>query len=119
GRSEIVGRPLAMLLLARHATVTICHSRTPDLGCFTRQADVLAVATGRPGLIRGDMVAPEAVVLDFGINVVEGQVVGDVEFSSVAPVASWITPVPGGTGPMTTAMLLWNTLDAARWQLEA
>lgn len=114
GRSEIVGRPLAMLLLRENATVTICHSRTADLARYTRQADVLAVAVGRPGTITGDMVAPGAVVLDFGINVVDGKLVGDVDAASVAPVAGALSPVPGGTGPMTNAMLLSNTLEAAK-----
>jgi len=118
GRSEIVGRPLALLLLRRHATVTICHSQTPDLARYTREADILAVAAGRPALIGGDMVAPGAVVLDFGMNVADAMVVGDVDFASVAPVAGAITPVPGGTGPMTNATLLRNTLEAARWQAE-
>jgi methylenetetrahydrofolate dehydrogenase (NADP+)/methenyltetrahydrofolate cyclohydrolase len=116
GRSEIVGKPLAVLLLRRHATVTICHSRTIDLARFTRQADILAVAAGRPGLITGDMVAPGAVVLDFGMNLVSGALVGDVDAASVGEIAGAITPVPGGTGPMTNAMLLVNTLQAAKWQ---
>jgi methylenetetrahydrofolate dehydrogenase (NADP+) / methenyltetrahydrofolate cyclohydrolase len=116
GRSEIVGRPLAMLLLHRHATVTICHSRTVDLARITRQADILAVAIGKPELITGDMVAPGAVVLDFGMNVLDGKLVGDVDFASVEPVAGAITPVPGGTGPPTNAMLLANTIAAAEWQ---
>jgi len=116
GRSEIVGRPMAVLLLRENATVTICHSRTADLAYFTRQADVLVVATGRPGLIRGEMVKPGAVVVDFGINVVDDHVVGDVDFTSVVEVAGAITPVPGGTGPMTNAMLLRNTWQAAEWQ---
>jgi methylenetetrahydrofolate dehydrogenase (NADP+) / methenyltetrahydrofolate cyclohydrolase len=116
GRSEIVGRPLAMLLLHRHATVTICHSRTVDLARITQQAEILAVAVGKPGLITGEMVAPGAVVLDFGMNVVDGKLVGDVDFASVEPVAGAITPVPGGTGPLTTAMLLANTIAAAEWQ---
>ncbi|HEY8883889.1 MAG TPA: bifunctional 5,10-methylene-tetrahydrofolate dehydrogenase/5,10-methylene-tetrahydrofolate cyclohydrolase, partial [Chloroflexota bacterium] len=116
GRSEIVGRPLAMLLLHRHATVTICHSRTVDLARITRQAEILAVAVGKPGLITGEMVAPGAVVLDFGMNVVDGKLVGDVDFASVEPVAGAITPVPGGTGPLTNAMLLANTIAAVEWQ---
>ncbi len=116
GRSEIVGRPLAMLLLGEHATVTICHSRTPDLAHFTRDASILAVAVGRPGMISGDMVAPGAVVLDFGINVVDGKLVGDVDQAVVSSVAGAITPVPRGTGPMTNAMLLSNTLEAAKRQ---
>ena len=116
GRSEIVGRPLAMLLLHRHATVTICHSRTVDLARITRQAEILAVAVGKPGLITGEMVAPGAVVLDFGMNVVDGKLVGDVDFASTEPVAGAITPVPGGTGPLTNAMLLANTIAAVEWQ---
>ena len=112
GRSEIVGKPAAMLLLHRNATVTICHSRTPDLAAETRRADILVVAAGRPRLISGDMVKPGAVVIDVGINRVDGRLVGDVDFDSVAPVASAITPVPGGVGPMTVAMLLANTLRA-------
>lgn len=114
GRSPVVGRPLAMLFLHQNATVTICHSQTPDLGRVTRQAEILAVATGRPGLVTGDMVAPGAVVLDFGINAVDGRFVGDVDAASVASVAGALTPVPGGTGPMTIAMLLSNLLKAAR-----
>lgn len=116
GRSEIVGRPLAMLFLQENATVTICHSRTADLGRYTRQAEILAVAAGRPNLITGDMIAPGAVVLDFGMNVVDGKLVGDVDASSVTPVAGAISPVPGGTGPMTNAMLLTNAMQAAEWQ---
>ncbi len=112
GRSEIVGKPVALLLLHRHATVTICHSRTADLAAETRRADILIAAAGRPRLFTGDMVKPGAVVIDVGINRVEGQLVGDVDFDSVAPVASAITPVPGGVGPMTVAMLLGNTLRA-------
>jgi methylenetetrahydrofolate dehydrogenase (NADP+)/methenyltetrahydrofolate cyclohydrolase len=112
GRSEIVGKPVAFLLLHHHATVTICHSRTADLGVETRRADILIAAVGRPRLISGDMVKPGAVVIDVGINRVEGKLVGDVDFDSVACVASAITPVPGGVGPMTVAMLLRNTLHA-------
>lgn len=112
GRSEIVGKPVALLLLHRHATITICHSRTPDLGAETRRADILVAAAGRPRLITGTMVKPGAVVMDVGINRVEGKLVGDVDFDSAAQVASAITPVPGGVGPMTVAMLLKNTLQA-------
>jgi methylenetetrahydrofolate dehydrogenase (NADP+) / methenyltetrahydrofolate cyclohydrolase len=118
GRSEIVGRPLAMLLLGRDATVTVCHSRTVDLGRITRDAEILAVAVGRPRLITADMVEPGATVLDFGINVVDGAIVGDVDYAAVAEVAGAITPVPGGTGPMTNAMLLRQTVQAAEWQAE-
>jgi methylenetetrahydrofolate dehydrogenase (NADP+)/methenyltetrahydrofolate cyclohydrolase len=112
GRSEIVGKPVAFLLLHRHATVTICHSRTPDLGAETRRADILVAAVGRPRLITGAMVKPGAVVIDVGINRVEGKLVGDVDFESANQVASAITPVPGGVGPMTVALLLQNTLRA-------
>ena len=113
GRSPIVGRPLALLLLGADATVVICHSKTPDLGSVTRRADVLCVAAGRAGLVRGDMVKPGAVVVDFGINVAGDRLVGDVAFDEVADVAGAITPVPGGTGPVTTAVLARNLLDLA------
>jgi methylenetetrahydrofolate dehydrogenase (NADP+) / methenyltetrahydrofolate cyclohydrolase len=120
GRSNVVGKPLAMLLLARHATVTICHSRTPDLGAMLKDADIVAAAVGQAGLVRGEMLKPGAVVLDFGINVVGegGEVVGDVDWASASAVAGAITPVPGGTGPVTNMMLLRNTLTAARWAAE-
>jgi len=112
GRSEIVGKPVAFLLLHRHATVTICHSRTADLAAETRRADILVAAVGRPRLITGAMVKPGAVVIDVGINRVEGKLVGDVDFDSASQVAAAITPVPGGVGPMTVAMLLKNTVRA-------
>ena len=112
GRSNIVGKPMAMLLLSRHATVTICHSRTRDLGEVTRRADVLCVAVGRAGLITGDMIKPGAVVIDFGTNPVGDELKGDVDFDSAVEVADKITPVPGGTGPVTTAVLLRNVLNA-------
>lgn len=118
GRSAIVGRPTALLLLVRHATVTLCHSRTPELGRHTRRADILVSAVGRPRLIRREMVKPGAVVIDVGISRVDGRIVGDVDFEEVREVAGAITPMPGGTGPMTIAMLLENTLEAARLQLE-
>ena len=115
GRSIILGKPVALLLLNRNATVTICHSKTPDLGLVIREADILVAAVGRPELIIGDMIKPGAVVLDAGYNSVEGRpgTIGDVHFDSANEVASWITPVPGGVGPMTIAMLLRNTLEAA------
>ncbi len=114
GRSNIVGKPMAMMLLAADATVTVCHSKTRDLAAMTRQGDVLIAAVGRARLIRGDMVKPGAVVIDVGVNrLPDGKLAGDVDFDSVAPVASRITPVPGGVGPMTIAMLLANTLRAA------
>lgn len=113
GRSEIVGKPMAMLLLAEHATVTICHSRTADLAAHTRRADVLVAAVGRPGLITPDMVKAGATVIDVGVNRTGSGLVGDVD-RSVAEVAGLMTPVPGGVGPMTIAMLLSNTLRAAR-----
>ncbi len=113
GRSNIVGKPMAMLLLKKSATVTICHSKTQDLAAHCRRADILVVAIGKPGFVTGDMVKPGATVLDVGINRVEGKVVGDVDFASAAEVAGYITPVPGGVGKMTIAMLLANTLEAA------
>jgi methylenetetrahydrofolate dehydrogenase (NADP+)/methenyltetrahydrofolate cyclohydrolase len=114
GRSHTVGKPMALLLLQAHATVTVCHSATPDLGHHTRQADVVVVAVGRRGTLRADMVKPGAVVIDVGINRdAHGKLCGDVDFDSVAQVAGAITPVPGGVGPMTITMLLVNTLDAA------
>jgi methylenetetrahydrofolate dehydrogenase (NADP+)/methenyltetrahydrofolate cyclohydrolase len=117
GRSRIVGKPLGQLLLARHATVTTCHTRTRDLAAHTRRAEVLAVAAGRPAVVTGDMVRPDAVVIDVGVNRgADGQLTGDVDFASVAPRVRAITPVPGGVGPMTVAMLLRNTLAAARRQ---
>lgn len=117
GRSEIVGKPMALLLLQRgaDATVTVCHSRTRDLAEQTRRADLLVVAAGRPQMITGDMVRPGAVVVDVGIHrTAAGTLVGDVDFSSVAPRASHLTPVPGGVGPLTVAMLLENCLTAAQ-----
>ncbi len=114
GRSNIVGKPLALLLLARHATVTICHTRTRDLPGVTRRADILVAAAGIPEMITGDMVRDGAVVIDVGINRLPvGKLVGDVAFDQVSEKASYITPVPGGVGPMTIAMLLKNTLHAA------
>lgn len=114
GRSNIVGKPMAMLLLAQHATVTMCHSRTGDLPAVTRRADVLIAAVGKPHMIKADMVKEGAVVIDVGVNRLEnGKLAGDVAFDDVAPKASFITPVPGGVGPMTIAMLMRNTLDSA------
>ncbi len=113
GRSNIVGKPVAKLLLDLNATVTIAHSRTRDLAALTRDADILVAAVGRPRMITGDMVKPGAVVIDVGINRTEdGHLVGDVDFESASAVAGWITPVPGGVGPMTIAMLMQNTLEA-------
>ena len=114
GRSRLVGKPLAQLLLARHATVTMCHTRTRDLGFHTRRADILCVAAGRPRMITGDMVKPGAWVIDVGVNRLDtGKLAGDVDFESASKVAHAITPVPGGIGPMTIAMLMKNTLIAA------
>ena len=113
GRSNIVGKPMAMLLLQQHATVTLCHSRTQHLAEHTRRADILVAAVGKPRFITADMVKPGAVVIDVGINRVDGKVVGDVDFDAVKEVASWITPVPGGVGRMTITMLLENTIEAA------
>ena len=113
GRSNIVGKPMAMLLLAKDATVTVCHSKTRNLSELARQADILVAAVGRPGFVTADMVKPGAAVIDVGINRVDGQIVGDVA-PEVEQVAGYLTPVPGGVGQMTIAMLLANTLDAAR-----
>jgi methylenetetrahydrofolate dehydrogenase (NADP+)/methenyltetrahydrofolate cyclohydrolase len=114
GASNIVGKPMAMLMLAAGATVTLCNSKTRDLAAHTRRADVLVVATGKPGMVTGSMIKPGAVVIDVGINrLPNGKLVGDVDFESACQVAGAITPVPGGVGPMTIAMLLVNTLEAA------
>jgi len=115
GRSNEVGKPVAMMLLQQNATVTICHSKTEDLGSFTRMADVLVVAVGKEKIITADMVKEGAVVIDVGINRnAEGKLCGDVDFDGVFPKAGYITPVPGGVGPMTIAMLMKNTLKAAK-----
>lgn len=114
GRSSIVGKPQALMLLERNATVTVCHSRTVDLPAVCREADILVAAVGRAKMVTADYVKPGAVVIDVGINrTEEGPLVGDVDFDSVEPVASAITPVPGGVGPMTRAMLVMNTAEAA------
>ena len=113
GRSNIVGKPMAMLLLRENCTVTICHSRTKDLAEHTRRADILVAAVGKAGFVTADMVKPGAVVIDVGINRVDGKVCGDVDFEPVKEKASWITPVPGGVGKMTITMLLDNTVEAA------
>ena len=112
GRSNIVGKPTALLLLNRNATVTICHSKTKNLEQYTREADILVVAVGRPKLITADMVKKGAAVIDVGINRVEGKLVGDVDFESVKEKAAYLTPVPKGVGPMTVAMLIENTLES-------
>ena len=119
GRSNEVGKPVALMLLQHNATVTICHSRTKNLAEFTRTADVLVVAVGQKKLITGDMVKDGAVVIDVGINRDDdGKLCGDVDFASVEPKASFITPVPGGVGPMTSAMLMANTLKAAKGNVQ-
>jgi methylenetetrahydrofolate dehydrogenase (NADP+)/methenyltetrahydrofolate cyclohydrolase len=115
GRSNIVGKPIAHLLLERHATVTICHSHTKDLKAETKRADIVVAAVGRPEMITGDMLKEGAVVIDVGINRVDGKLLGDVEFESAKEVASKITPVPGGVGPMTIAMLMENTVKARKY----
>ena len=128
GRSDIVGKPMALMLANRdiglgpemaNATVTICHSQTSDLGAVTQQADILIAAIGQPKFITGDMVKPGAVVVDVGINRTDDGLVGDVDYNDVVPVASYVTPVPGGVGPLTVTMLLENTLSAAGLQLAA
>ncbi|WP_448602396.1 bifunctional methylenetetrahydrofolate dehydrogenase/methenyltetrahydrofolate cyclohydrolase FolD [Thermoleptolyngbya sp.] len=121
GRSILVGKPLSLMLLAKDATVTIAHSRTPDLTAVARSADILVAAVGRPNLITADMVKPGAVVIDVGINRMTddsgSRLVGDVDFASVKDVASWITPVPGGIGPMTVTMLMENTVSSWVWRM--
>jgi methylenetetrahydrofolate dehydrogenase (NADP+)/methenyltetrahydrofolate cyclohydrolase len=122
GRSNIVGKPIALILMQKgqdaDATVTVCHSRTPDLGFHTRQADILIAAIGQPKLVKADMVKPGATVIDVGINVLpDNTLVGDVDFAAIKEVAGAITPVPGGVGPMTITLLLHNTLQAARLQV--
>ena len=120
GRSNTVGKPMALLLLQAHATVTVCHSGTPDLAHHTRQADVVVAAVGRQNTLRGDMLQPGAIVIDVGINRNDaGKLCGDVDFASASEVAGWITPVPGGVGPMTITMLLVNTLEAAERRARA
>jgi methylenetetrahydrofolate dehydrogenase (NADP+)/methenyltetrahydrofolate cyclohydrolase len=114
GRSVIVGRPLALLLLNADATVTVCHSKTRDLASVCREADILVAAIGRPGMITAEYVKPGAAVIDVGTTPVDDQLLGDVDRASVEPIAGWLTPVPGGVGPMTVAMLLRNTLALAR-----
>ncbi|ATZ61179.2 MAG: bifunctional methylenetetrahydrofolate dehydrogenase/methenyltetrahydrofolate cyclohydrolase FolD [Methanosarcinales archaeon Met12] len=114
GRSDIVGKPVALMLLAKHATVTICHSKTRNLSEYTRQADILVAATGKAKLITEDMVKEGAVVIDVGINRIDGKLCGDVDFEAVKRKVSAITPVPGGVGPMTIAMLMRNTITAAK-----
>jgi methylenetetrahydrofolate dehydrogenase (NADP+)/methenyltetrahydrofolate cyclohydrolase len=114
GRSNIVGKPVAMLLLQKDATVTICHSKTPSIEAITKQADILVAAVGRAKLVTARMVKPGACVIDVGINrLPDGKLAGDVDYDSVKEVAGWITPVPGGVGPMTIAMLLENCINAA------
>ncbi len=114
GRSPIVGKPIALLLMRENATVTVCHSRTKDLPGVCREADILCVAVGRAEMVKGDWIKPGAVVVDFGVNDVEGKMVGDVAYEQALEVAGMITPVPGGTGPMTNVMLCLNVLEAAR-----
>lgn len=118
GRSSLVGKPVAQLLLRENCTVTTCHSRTPQLSHITRMADILVVAAGKPGIVGADGVKPGAIVIDVGINRVDGKITGDVDFEEVSKVAGYITPVPGGVGPMTIACLLGNTVAAACRQNE-
>ena len=119
GRSPVVGMPLAFMLTKEDATVTVCHSKTRDLADKVRRADIVVVAAGQPGLVTGAMLKPGAVVIDVGINVVEGRIVGDVDFESAEKVASAITPVPGGVGPLTNALLLSHLMRAAQRQDQA
>ena len=113
GRSDIVGKPVAALLLNRNATVTICHSRTRDLGAVAREAEILIAAIGKPRFVTAEMIRPGAIVIDVGINRIDGKLTGDVDFDAAREVAGWITPVPGGVGPMTIAVLMSNTVAAA------
>jgi methylenetetrahydrofolate dehydrogenase (NADP+)/methenyltetrahydrofolate cyclohydrolase len=114
GRSSIVGKPMALLMLHQHATVTICHSRTVDLPAVAREADVLVAAIGRGKMVGADFVKPGAVLVDFGVNFVDGKMVGDIDFEAVKEIAGAVTPVPGGTGPMTNIMLMKNVITAAK-----
>lgn len=118
GRSEIVGKPVALMLMMQHATPTICHTRTRDLAFHTRRADILVVAAGRAGVVGGSMIKDGAVVVDVGINYVDGKIVGDVDAESAQEVAGILTPVPGGVGPVTTTMLMRNVVRAHQWQSE-
>jgi methylenetetrahydrofolate dehydrogenase (NADP+)/methenyltetrahydrofolate cyclohydrolase len=113
GRSKIVGSPTALLLLQKNATLTICHSKTKDISLYLKAADIIVSAVGKPNLISAEMVKRGAVVIDAGTRVVDGKLTGDVKFKEVSEVASWITPVPGGVGSMTTTMLIENTVEAA------
>ncbi len=117
GRSAIVGKPMALLLMRENATVTVCHSRSKDLAGICRSADILCVAVGRAEMVKGDWIRPGSVVVDFGVNDVDGKMVGDVAYEEACQVAGMITPVPGGTGPMTNVMLCLNLLEAARLQV--
>ena len=117
GRSEIVGKPMALLLLGEHMTVTVCHSKTNDLPGVVRGADVVVAAVGKPGFVKGDWIKSGAIVIDVGINQVDGKIVGDVDFDSCKAKASFITPVPGGVGPVTSVMLMKNALEAFRVSL--
>ena len=116
GRSNIVGKPMALLLLRENASVTICHSQTNDLPGTCRTADILCAAVGKANMINGDWIKPGAIVIDFGVNFIDGQMVGDVDYESASHVAGMITPVPGGTGPMTNIMLMKNVIESARRQ---
>jgi methylenetetrahydrofolate dehydrogenase (NADP+)/methenyltetrahydrofolate cyclohydrolase len=118
GRSPVVGRPMAAMLLAENATVTTCHSRTADIGIFTRQADIVVSAVGKPRTVRGEMLKPGATVIDFGVNFLDGRMTGDVDAESVEGVAGRLTPVPGGTGRVTTSILLRNTIKAATLRVQ-
>jgi methylenetetrahydrofolate dehydrogenase (NADP+)/methenyltetrahydrofolate cyclohydrolase len=119
GRSNLVGRPLSLLLMHRHATITVCHSRTKEIAAVCREGDILVAAMGKPKFITADMVKEGAAVVDVGINRLEtGQLVGDVDYEPVAKKAGWITPVPGGVGPMTVVMLMYNTLQSAKRSTE-
>ncbi|MEW5922042.1 MAG: bifunctional 5,10-methylenetetrahydrofolate dehydrogenase/5,10-methenyltetrahydrofolate cyclohydrolase [Bacillota bacterium] len=112
GRSNIVGKPLSLLMLRRNASLTICHSYTEDLPAICREADILVAAIGKPGYVKGDWIKPGAIVIDVGVTQIDGKMVGDVDFAAARSVAGWISPVPGGVGPITITMLKWSTLEA-------
>jgi methylenetetrahydrofolate dehydrogenase (NADP+)/methenyltetrahydrofolate cyclohydrolase len=118
GHSEIVGKPIAFLMMGLGATVTVCHHMTRQVAVHSRAADAVFVAVGKPGLVRGEMLKPEAALIDIGINRVDGRTVGDADFASCAEVAGWITPVPGGVGPVTVAILMKNAVLATALQME-
>jgi methylenetetrahydrofolate dehydrogenase (NADP+)/methenyltetrahydrofolate cyclohydrolase len=112
GRNNVVGKPLSLLMLRRNASLTICHSYTKNLGEICREADILATAAGKPGYVKGEWIKPGAIVIDAGVTRIEGKPVGDIDFAAAKSVAGWLSPVPGGVGPVITTMLQWSTVEA-------